>query len=187
MHLALSKYLAIALTLASLCVAPIVQAGAGHDHGDKAAPQAPNAAQPRFAATSDLFELVGVVNGTQLTLYLDRASDNSPVKGATLELELDGTKIDVKPHAEGEFEATLSQPLKSGIVPVTVTVVAGQETDLLAGEIDLREPTLSVAPQARNWEKVAGWTAAGLALLAALGWLVRRASGRHAPRVGGAA
>ena len=115
---------ALALATAALLAAPSVQADAGHDHG-AAAPSAAGPGLPRFVATSDLFELVGVVDGTRLTLYLDHSADNSPVKGAKLELELGGTKVNAKPGGDGEFEASLAQPLKPGVTPVTATVSAG--------------------------------------------------------------
>ena len=78
--------------------APLAWAGDGHDHGEAPAATA-GPASPRFTATSETFELVGVVNGKQLTLYLDRYADGSPVKDAKLELELGGVKVPVEPHA----------------------------------------------------------------------------------------
>ena len=77
-------------------VTPQALAGEGHDHGDAPAPAA-GPALPRFTAVSELFELVGVVDGKHITLYLDRFADNSPVKDATLELQLDGKAIPSKP------------------------------------------------------------------------------------------
>lgn len=193
MHLALSRPLAIVLTMAGLFAAPSAQAGPGgdegHAHGDVPA-AASGPTQPRFAATSDLFELVGVVNGTQLVLYLDRSDDNSPVKGAKLELELGGSKIAVKPVADGEYAATLAQPLKPGVTPVTATVAAGTESDLLAGAITVAEPAPAEAVPAAGWRRYvrwAGWTAAGLAslgLLGALAWFARRLAGQRAARIG---
>lgn len=180
---------ALVLAMAALLAAPSARADAGHDHG----PAAPNAAGlglPRFAATSDLFELVGVVNGTQLTLYLDRSDDNSPVKGAKLDLELGGAKIDAKPGADGEYAATLAQPLEPGVTPVTATVTAGTESDLLAGEITVAEPAPAEAAPAPGWRRYAGWTAAGLALLGLLGalaWFAHRLAGQRAARIGAAA
>ena len=88
-------------------------AGDGHDHGEAPASSA-GPALPRFAAASETFELVGVVNGKRLTLYLDRYADGSPVKDAKLELELGGVKVPVESHGEGEFEAMLAQELKPG-------------------------------------------------------------------------
>lgn len=187
MSLAPSRPLTIAaLTLAGLLGLSTAQADAGHDHG-VAAPNTSSPGLPRFAATSDLFELVGVVNGRQLTLYLDRSADNSPVNATQLELEIGGNKVDIRRRADGEFEATLAQPLTAGTVPVTATVVAGTETDLLAGQFVVTDEAHAEAPPARSWKQLAGWAATGLALLAALAWLGRRAWGRGAARSGGAA
>ena len=55
-----------------------------HDGHDNAPAAAPAQAAPRFALDSELFELVGVVNGHTLALYLDRADDNRPVPGVQL-------------------------------------------------------------------------------------------------------
>ena len=189
MHPVLPRPLTIALTaltLVGLFVAPKLHADAGHDHG-AAAPNAASPGSPRFAATSELFEVVGVVDGRQLTLYLDRSDDNSPVLGAKLELELGGNKIDVKPRADGEFEATLAQPLKPGVFPVTATVTAGTETDLLAGELSVPEQAAAAAPGAPPWRQIAGWAAAGLFALGVMAWFARRAWGRRAARFGAAA
>ena len=109
---------------------------AGPGHGESPA-AATGTALPRFAATSDLFELVGVLDGQKIALYLDHAGDNSPVKDARLELDIAGTSVPVTRVAEGEFQATLAAPLAEGVSPVTATVAAGTDTDLLAGEIDL--------------------------------------------------
>ena len=96
-------------------VTPQALAGEGHDHGDTPAPVA-GPMLPRFTAVSELFELVGVVDGKHITLYLDRFADNSPVKDATLELQLDGKAISVEPHAEGEFEATLQEAVDADLL-----------------------------------------------------------------------
>lgn len=162
-------------------------ADAGHEDGAPAG-AAVGSAPPRFTAASETFELVGVLNGKQLSLYLDRAADNSPVKDAKLELELGAVKLDVKPRGEGEFEATLAQPLKPGVTAVTVTVVAGQETDLLAGEMDIREGAhTDAAVGSQSWKKYGIGLIAGLLTLAALVWGLRRVRANRIKPVGGAA
>lgn len=166
---------------------PTVLAGEGHDHGE-APVAAGGTAAPRFAAVSETFELVGILNGKQLTLYLDRFADGSPVKDAKLELELGGTRVAVESHEEGEFEATLAQELKSGVIPVTATVIAGGETDLLAGELDLHDEMASAAASQNH-----GWQAYGLWVIVAVvgGFLVivvsRRMRAARASRMGGVA
>lgn len=159
---------ALCLT-AFIAVTPLVSlADAGHDHGAPA-PTDASAGQPRFNAVSETFELVGVLDGKLLTLYLDRASDNSPVKNAQLELEVGGVKVDAKPQGEGEFRATLAQELKAGVTAVAATVLAGQESDLLAADLEIH----SNAPAANTtsqlpWKQYGAWLIAGLLLLALL-------------------
>lgn len=157
----------VALLLATAALP--THAGDGHDHGDAPAPTA-GPALPRFTAVSELFELVGVVDDTRLTLYLDRYEDNSPVKDARLELELDGKAIAVETHAEGEFEAVLEHALEPGVVSVTATVTAGQDVDLLAGELDVHENTAAGAqPLEQDWTALAGWRGAGVLALGLVG------------------
>ena len=154
----------VGAALAILAAVPAV-AGEGHDHGDAPA-SAVGSALPRFSAVSDLFELVGVVNGRQLTLYLDHAASNAPVTDAKLDVEVGGLKIELKPRAAGEFEATLATALKPGVTPVTATVTTPTESDLLAGEIDLHEAphdaALADAAHGRSWREYAGWALGGI-------------------------
>jgi hypothetical protein len=173
------------LALTALTTPPVL-AGDGHDHGE-APVTSGGPALPRFAAVSEAFELVGIVNGKQITLYLDRFADGSPVKDAKLELELGGVKVPVEPHAEGEFEATLAQELKPGVVAVAATVMAGDETDLLAGELDLHEEAATSEAPVHGWKEYATWLVAGLAGLALLIPMARRLRASRESRVGGAA
>lgn len=162
-------------------------ADAGHDHGEAPAAAAGPAA-PRFAATSDLFELVGVLDGQKLALYLDHAGDNSPVKEAQLELDIAGTRVPVARVADGEFQAALAAPLAEGVSPVTATVVAGSDSDLLAGEIDVHAAAHAHAePAGRRTTVVAGAVVAVLLALAAVWGLRRRSRAARTARLGGAA
>jgi hypothetical protein len=175
--------LAVLLATASLCS----WADAGHDHGEAPA-AAGSPAKPRFTAISETFELVGVVNGKHVTLYLDHTADNSPVKDAKLELELGGTTLAIKPHGEGEFEATLAAELQPGVFSVTASVVAGQQSDLLAGDLDIRADTQTAdAAHGAKWKRYSAWVLGGLVALALLGFaFVRLKTLRH-NRLGGAA
>jgi hypothetical protein len=161
-------------------------AGEGHDHGD-AAPAATGPALPRFAAVSETFELVGVLNGKQITLYLDRAADNAPVTDAQIELEIGGTKFKAERHDDA-FEVLLAAVPKPGVLPITATVTAGQEVDLLAGELDLHEEAhAEEAAHVHSWKEYASWAAAALALLAVLILIGRRLAASRQRRAGAAA
>ncbi|WP_298234777.1 hypothetical protein [uncultured Azohydromonas sp.] len=158
--------------------------GHDHDHDHGAPAQEAGAALPRFAAVSETFELVGIVNGTHVALYLDRFEDNAPVTGARIELEIGGAKLDVEAH-EGAYEATLAEPLKPGVVPVMATVWAGDQDDLLMAEIDVHEAEHADEAPVPAWRRLAPWVAALAASLAAAVWIVRRVARRA--RTGGAA
>lgn len=150
-------------------------AGPGHDHGDESPANSGRVALPRFTATSELFELVGVLNGSRLTLYLDHADTNAPVKNAHLELEFAGIKLKVEPHGEGEFEATLPAAPKPGVISIAAVVVAGQQTDLLAGELDLHDNKAeTAAPAAIGWRQVLPWGGGLIALAGLIAFLIRR-------------
>ncbi len=180
----LQQLLALGLTVLTLGITPSSWAGEGHDHGDAPA-MAEGAASPRFTAVSESFELVGILQGKQLTLYLDRSADNSPVPDARLELELAGQKIPVQAQGVGEFVATLAQELPPGEHAVMATVVTPRETDLLAGELDLHEEEHDHAQTGlRAWLLYAGLT---LVVLALLVWGLRRRFGRRLSFLGGAA
>ena len=161
---------------------PLALADAGHSH-DAPATSASAPAIPRFAAASELFEIVGTANGTQLALYLDRFADNAPVAGARLEVSVGDATVAVKEIAVGEFEGTLARALPSGVTSVTVTVEAEGETDLLAGDFDVHDDAAD-AHAHRDWRALLPWGLAALGLAGGGLWLLRRSAFRPA---GGAA
>ena len=182
----LTSFIAALIAAASLGLSPAVRAGDGHDHGE-AAPVASGPALPRFAAVSETFELVGVVRGKQVTLYLDRADDNAPVTDAVIELEIGGAKLKAEKH-EDVYEVTLPAEPKPGVLPITATVTAGKEVDLLAAELDIHEEAHGEeAAHTHGWKEYAGWAAGAIAALIILILIGRRmAAGRQA-RAGAAA
>ncbi len=177
----------LGLAAALLSVGTPTLAGEGHDHGN-AAPGATGSALPRFAAVSETFELVGVLDGKQVTLYLDRFADNAPVRGARIELEVAGVKFKAETHGDDAYEVVLSEAPKPGVLPVIATVTVGAEVDLLVGELDLHEAVHATAPaHEHGWKAFAGWTAGGLAGLAVLVIGARRLMPTRQIRAGGAA
>lgn len=179
-----------ALLVAAILLVPAARASEGHDHGE--APAAVGQALPRFTAESELFELVGVLSGKQITLYLDRFGDNSPVRDAQIELEIGAAKFKARASEgrqdEDAYEVVLPEAPKKGVLPVTATVIAGNDSDLLVGEFDIHEEAHSdEGAQVFPWTKYAGWGAAGIAFLALLIWGGRRIRGARSVRAGGAA
>jgi hypothetical protein len=156
----------------------------GHDHGAPTA--STGTASPRFAADSDIFELVGVVEGKQLRVYLDRFEDNSPVKAANLDLELGGAKVALKQVADGEYEGVLDRELKPGVIAVTATVTAGSETDILAADLRLDERASVVASSADSWRRYVVAAAVATMVVVLLIGISRRGAARRRASPGGA-
>jgi hypothetical protein len=115
----------------------------GHTHAAptpspaSVAPVSPNA--PRMSSQTEQFELVGVLQGQVLTLYLDQFGTNTPIPKAQIELESGawkGTATEVAPAVYTVAAEALAQPGKH---PLAITVQAGDATDLM-------DATLEVGP-----------------------------------------
>ena len=156
----------------------------GHTHAatEPIVPMAINAAAPRVTSQTDQFELVGVLDGKVLTLYLDHFATNAPVSKAEIEVASGAWKATAKEIAPATYTVaadTLTQPGKH---PLTVTVLAGDASDLMDAtlEVGAATPMPATGKLGQNTSKWAVWSGAALLLLAALGLLVaRRRMQRH--------
>lgn len=113
-------------------------AGPGHDHGEEV-PVSTGVALPRVVMESDLFEAVGVLSGRTLEIFVDHAATNAPVKDATLDLQLNGQKVPLELHAEGEFDAVLPESAFNKQVSVALEVRVGDQSEVLTGTLRLSE------------------------------------------------
>jgi hypothetical protein len=129
-----------ALLMALAFVLDPAMAGPGHDHGDEAPVSPSGPASPRFEAHSDLFEVVGVFDGHGLSVLVDRYADNEPVLNAKVELESGDAKASGEFHEDsGEYRFTVNAFEKAGSHPVTLTVTAGNDIDILAANLVIPE------------------------------------------------
>ena len=172
----------------ALLLAPPAHADDGHDHGHgDAAPIATGPALPRFAAVSDAFELVGVLDGRRITLWLDRAADNAPVTDARIELEIAGEKLEADKH-DDVYEVMLAARPEAGVLPIIAMITVGGEVDLLSGELDYHdEAHVGAGTTATPWTRHAGWAAGGVAAVVVLLVAGRRAAASRQSRAGDAA
>ncbi len=135
--------IACAVAAAVLLATARAPAHEGHDHGPPP-PAAASPASPRVVATSEKYQLVGIVEGEVLVVYLDRAEDNAPVTGATIEVALDGEAFKAELQEKtGTYEVTAPGLRKPGSHEVLVTLSEGGAHDLLVG-------TLVIPPPAAN-------------------------------------
>lgn len=182
--------LAVVLSLWSLAWAGPGAHGPNGEHLD--APAAMNGVGlPQVEAHSDLFELVGQLHESELSLLIDRYESNEPVLGAKVMVESGGIEAVATFHADhGDYAvddarllALLRQPGEHALV---FTVTLRDDSDLLDGT--LRRPVVVVPTEHATglpWR----WGLGGLVLLAALAaavyvYLQRRTRARLLPGLG---
>ena len=151
---------------------------AGGDHGAEAPATTGAVTSPRISSHSELFELVGVVENSEMKIYLDRYASNEPVTDAKIEVETGAAKGIAAPQPDGSYSfkhELLSQP---GTLAVSFFVAAGKDTDLLAGDLVISDLHAEDdhAGVTRPWIRWAAYAGAALLLaaLAALAWRNRR-------------
>jgi hypothetical protein len=155
----------------------------GEDHGAPAAATAPVVdVGPRAAAATELFELVAVVSGDHLTLYLDRFASNEPVSGAKVDVELGELKTSAVELEAGVYQMIAADLAQSGPHALLVAVEAGDDVDLLSLTIEGPEQPASASPAApalvasalQGWRHPLVWGTSGAVLLAGAGVVVLR-------------
>jgi membrane fusion protein, heavy metal efflux system len=136
------------LALASLLFAGPLAAHEGHDHGAPAAPVMTTGA-PRIALHSDAYELVGVLRGSRLTLFLDRYAGNEPVVDARITVSI-GTSGDAgaMPAPDGTYLVSSDQLVGAGPLELVFAITHAQGDDLLIGTLE--RPAAPTASAAEN-------------------------------------
>ena len=149
-----THYLVQLIAALTLAISPTSYAGPGHDHGDEKPNQQQAQKMPRFYAESNLYELVGVIRGKQITLYLDRYATNEVVKGASIDVEVDGAKVAAKSHGDGEYLIELKDKIKDQPTPISININDGGELDILVSTIDLSQFGNSSVTNWKTWLKL---------------------------------
>jgi hypothetical protein len=116
--------------------APPARAHEGHDHG--APSVAPlTAVAPRVEASSESFELVGILRGETMLVFLDRFASNEPVTGATIDVTADGVAVRAEPQPDGSYLVAAPWLARTGPVDLVFTVTTGEASDLMIGTLDM--------------------------------------------------
>ncbi len=188
-------------TLAAMLVAVLVQfvqlmgmAGTSvaraHSEAAPAAavPGAASVLEPRVEVASADVELLGIVEGLRLTVYLDRYATNAPIDGARLSLERNGETFDAQPAGAGAYRFELPWLSTPGSHALLFTVIAADLSDLLTATLDIPGPAGAAGAvdgephmHLLSWTglKTRHWIAAALGTFAlvafaVIGWSVRR-------------
>lgn len=121
------------------------------DHGTQASGAAASQqATPRFESATDLFELVAVLTGGELSILIDRFDTNLPVLEAQVEVESGGKRATARYHADhGDYAvddpAFLALVTRPGEHAIVITVSAKDESDLLNGTLVVPDATARTA------------------------------------------
>lgn len=108
----------------------------GHDHGAEP-PAAPATVAPRGEANSERFEVVAVVQGKRLTIYLDDYKTNAPVDQVEIEVETPSGPASAKALGNGVYSLDAPFLEKGGHIDLIITVAAGGDPDILPVAIDV--------------------------------------------------
>ena len=174
----ISRLVSTGLTVSLLALMPLITWAGPGAHGPNGehldSPTMGNAnttrASLQIEARSDLFELVATLTGGELFILIDRFATNEPVLRAQVEVESGGLKAQAKFHEDiGDYAiddpAMLKKLSSPGEHPLVITVLAGEDSDLLDGV--LRVPTLSADHEyGIHW---AWWVLGALLIFALLG------------------
>lgn len=172
--------LALALVLATTPPPALALPGAHGPNGEHLdAPSGGGSSAPRIEANSEAFELVGQFQAGELSILINRFATNEPVVGAVVEVESGPLKAKATFHADhGDYavadEAFLQALAKPGTHPLVVTVIAGDDADLLEGTLHVPQEAHDHAHDALTWR---AWTLVALAAVfvgAVLWRLLRR-------------
>jgi len=132
-----------------------------------AAPAAPAAQALRVEAASELFELVGTLQGDQLVIHLDRFATNAPVTGAKIAVEGGPLKATAAVERDGTYTVPAAGLAAPGTHPLVFTIQAGAASDLLTGDLVVTSPAPAAAPAGDIGPRWIG-AAAVVALIAVL-------------------
>ena len=186
--------LALAISFPPLHAGPGAH-GPNGEHLDSPAPATTRAGtSPRFEARTEAFEMVGRLEGGELTLFINRFETNEPVLDAQVELESGALKVKAPFLAEhGSYSVADAAFLKAlaepGQHPLVITVVAGNDADLLEATLT-GAATMAVAAADHGHDPAGGhddphgqaatpWRSVAIGLgavvaVAAIGWFAIR-------------
>lgn len=129
---------------------------------------------PVVVAESEDFEIVGRLEEKSFIFFVDRNKTNAPVLAASLEVEQGGKTVlaSFRPEtgdyliADAAFLAAFTKP---GEYPLSFTLIAGEESDLLMAKFDVFS---ALTATDANQPQFGGWLLQIilLVLFAAAGW-----------------
>jgi RND family efflux transporter MFP subunit len=145
----LSAFTGALLAVIAALAAPLIvtaQAHEGHDHGPPE--NVTGTVAPRLSAHSDAYELVGILRGERLVIYLDRFVTNEPVTNATVAVTVadEAVAIVADATAAGAYAITSPRFRSAGAVELVFAITDGADEDLLIGMLTVPQDGAAATP-----------------------------------------
>jgi hypothetical protein len=140
-----SHLVVLMLALCFVGSAPAAVAHEGHDYEPPVAASTA-AGLPRLAASSETYELVAVLEGERLTIYLDRFEDDSPVTDANITVTVDEEPVVASLSAGGAYTVSSNRFSSRGLVELVFDIRSRDGDDLLIGKLMLAGAAPVAAP-----------------------------------------
>jgi hypothetical protein len=107
---------------------------------------------PRLVTSSETYELVALLEGERLTIYLDRFEDNSPVTDASITVTINDESVAAAAIANGTYLLSSRKFNDRGLVELVFDIKAKEADDLLIGKMTLAGSDLSERlPGSASW------------------------------------
>jgi cobalt-zinc-cadmium efflux system membrane fusion protein len=129
------QLVALGTLLLWMAVAP----AAAHEGHDLEPAQAAAASHglPRLVANSEFYELVAVLEGPRLIVYLDRFGDNSPVTDARMTVTVNEEPVEAEATGDGTYSVMSKLFERGGLFELVFDIKAPETDDLLIGKLSL--------------------------------------------------
>lgn len=148
--------------IAALALSPApAPAHEGHVHGDAPPPPEVRSA-PRATAASQAFELVAVLEGDGLVVWLDRFDTNAPVIDAVVDVETPAGPVGAT--VDGEvYRLPAPWAAEPGTHEMLFTIADGAAVDFLTATLSIPSPAAPAAPPPPPLSQVGAALARGAA------------------------
>jgi hypothetical protein len=116
----------------------ITFAVAHEGHDDAQPPVTATASRlPRLVISSETYELVALLEGERLTIYLDRFEDDSPVTDASITVTINDESVATAATGNGTYLLSSKKFNDRGLVELVFDIKAKEADDLLIGKMTL--------------------------------------------------
>jgi AcrB/AcrD/AcrF family len=130
------RHLAALAALSCWMAAAPAAAHEGHDL-EPAEAAAASHSLPRLVANSESYELVAVLDGPRLVVYLDRFADNSPVTDAHMVVTVNEEPVVAEAADDGTYSVMSKLFERGGLFELVFDIKAPETDDLLIGKLTL--------------------------------------------------